>query len=66
MKSNHKKSNRMLVAGGIFLVVYLLATIIFGSFMLEQHVVQNPRNRNVTYTNVTVRNGTFPGTFFLD
>ena len=66
MKSNHKKSNRMLAIGGIFLVVYLLASVIFGSFMLEQHVVQNQRNRNVTYTNVTVRNGVFPGTFFLD
>ncbi len=66
MKSNHKKSNRMLAIGGIFLVVYLLASVIFGSFMLEQHMVQNPRNRSVTYTNVTVRHGDFPGTFFLD
>jgi|GEM_PF-1630506 len=66
MKSNHKKSNRMLVIGGIFLVVYLLASIIFGSFMLEQKMVQDPRTRNVPYTNVTVRNGNFPGTFFLN
>ncbi|MDY0290433.1 MAG: hypothetical protein RBR15_16530 [Sphaerochaeta sp.] len=66
MKSNHKKSNRMLVAGGIFLVVYLLATIIFGSFMLEQHVVENPRNRNGSYSTLTVRHGTIPGVFFLE
>ena len=66
MKSNHKKSNRMLVIGGVFLVVYLLASVIFGSFMLERQMIQNPRNRNVTYTNVTVRNGNFPGTFFLN
>lgn len=66
MKSNHKKSNRMLAIGGTFLVVSLLASVIFGSFMLDKQTVQNPRNRNVTYTNVTVRNGTFPGTFFLD
>jgi len=66
MKSNHKKSTMMLAVGGIFLVVYLLASVIFGSFMLDQQLVQNPRNRNVTYTNVTVRNGTFPGTFFLN
>lgn len=56
----------MLVIGGIFLVVYLLASIIFGSFMLEQKMVQDPRTRNVPYTNVTVRNGNFPGTFFLN
>jgi len=56
----------MLAVGGIFLVVYLLASVIFGSFMLDQQLVQNPRNRNVTYTNVTVRNGNFPGTFFLN
>ncbi len=66
MKSNHKKSNRMLIIGGIFLVVYLLASIIFGSFMLDRQTMQNPRNRQVTYTNVTVRNGVFPGTFFVD
>ncbi len=66
MKSNHKNSNRMLAIGGIFLVVYLLAIVIFGSFILDKPMVQNPRNRNVTYTNITVRNGNFPGTFFLD
>ncbi len=66
MKSNHKKSNRMLIMGGIFLVVYLLASIIFSSFMLERQMMQNPRNRQVTYTNVTVRNGVFPGIFFVD
>ena len=66
MKSNHKKSNRMLAIGGIFLVLYLLASIIFGSFMLEKQTVQNPRNRDITYSTITVRHGNFPGTFFLD
>lgn len=66
MKSNHKKSNRMLAIGGVFLVVYLLANIIFGSFMLEQQTVQNRRNRNVSYSSFTVRHGVVPGTFFLD
>ncbi len=63
MKSNHKKSNRMLIIGGVVLVAYLLASIIFGSFMLERHVVQNQR---VTYSTFTLRHGNFPGTFFLD
>ncbi len=66
MKSNHKRSNRMLVIGGIFLVVYLLATIIFGSFMLERHIVESPRNRNVTYSTFTLRHGQFPGVYFLE
>lgn len=66
MKSNHTKSNRMLVIGGIFIVVYLLASIVFGSFMLERHVVENPRNRNVVHTTFTLRHGEFPGVFFLE
>jgi hypothetical protein len=66
MKSNHKKSNRMLAIGGIFLVVYLLSSVIFGSFMLQKQTLQDPRNRNVIYTNVTVRHGDFPGVYFLD
>jgi len=56
----------MLAIGGIFLVLYLLASIIFGSFMLEKQTVQNPRNRDITYSTITVRHGNFPGTFFLD
>jgi len=53
----------MLIIGGVVLVAYLLASIIFGSFMLERHVVQNQR---VTYSTFTLRHGNFPGTFFLD
>ncbi len=62
MKANHKKSNRMLIIGGVVLVVYLLASIIFGSFMLERNVV---KNHNITYSTFTVRHGNFPGTFFM-
>ena len=55
MKSNHKKSNRMLVIGGIFLVIYLLASVIFGSFMLDRQTVERTRNRSITYSSFTVR-----------
>ncbi|MDT4761662.1 hypothetical protein [Sphaerochaeta sp. PS] len=57
MKSNHKKSNRMLVVGAIFLVVYLLASVVFGSFMLDQRVTNNSLNRSVTYSSFSVRHG---------
>ncbi|HHT79890.1 MAG: hypothetical protein WCS35_04265 [Sphaerochaeta sp.] len=54
MKSNHKKSNRMLLIGSIFLVVYLLASIIFGSVMLDKNMVRTNRNRSVSYSVLTV------------
>ncbi len=53
MKSNHKKSNMMLIGGaGIFLVVYLLASVIFGSFLIDRFSTQELPNRNVTHVTV--------------
>ena len=52
MKSSHKKSNRMLVGAGIFLVVYLLASVIFGSFLINRFSTQELPNRNVTHVTV--------------
>nr|WP_319475110.1 hypothetical protein [uncultured Sphaerochaeta sp.] len=52
MKSSHKKSNRMLIGAGIFLVVYLLASVIFGSFLIDRFSMQELPNRNVTHVTV--------------
>ncbi|MDK2859849.1 MAG: hypothetical protein PWP25_1035 [Sphaerochaeta sp.] len=52
MKSSHKKSNRMLIGAGIFLVVYLLASVIFGSFLIDRFSTQTTPNRSVTHVTV--------------
>lgn len=51
MKSKHKKSNTMLMGAGIFLVVYLLITILFGTSLLSKARMVGPAN---SVTNVTI------------
>lgn len=48
MKSSHKKSNKMLMGAGIFLVVYLLFSIIFGTAFVSSHRNEIQRRPAVT------------------
>ncbi len=52
MKSSHKKSNRMLIGAGIFLAVYLLASVIFGTVLIDKF--SNESVPNGSFTHVTV------------
>ncbi len=52
MKSSHKKSNRMLIGAGVFLVVYLLASVIFGSMLIDKYSNTTMPNRTVTHVTV--------------
>ncbi|MDD3903920.1 MAG: hypothetical protein WC136_08530 [Sphaerochaeta sp.] len=54
MKANHKKSNMLLCAAGIFLVVSLLITVIFGSVAIEASAVSSPLRPRVTYSSFTM------------
>lgn len=48
MKSSHKKSNRMLLGAGIFLVVYLLFSVVFGSVLINRFSSTMQPNQNFT------------------
>ena len=52
MKSSHKKSNRLLVGAGIFLVVYLLVSVIFGTMLIDKYSTTSMPNRSVTHVTV--------------
>lgn len=51
MKSKLKKSNTMLIGAGIFLAVYMLISILFGTSLLRKAVTSAPAN---SVTQVTV------------
>ncbi len=51
MKSKLKRSNKMLIGAGIFLSVYLLITILFGTSLLSKAITNGPSN---PVTQVTV------------
>ena len=51
MKSKLKKSNTMLIGAGIFLAVYMLISILFGTSLLSKAVTSAPAN---SVTQVTV------------
>ena len=52
MKTSHKKSNRMLMGAGLFLVIYLLVSVIFGTLLLSRFVTNFPVDRPVTQVTV--------------
>jgi hypothetical protein len=51
MKSKLKRSNKMLIGAGIFLAVYLLISILFGTSVLSRAIKSGPSD---TVTQVTV------------
>ncbi|NLE16589.1 MAG: hypothetical protein GX626_12060 [Spirochaetales bacterium] len=51
MKSKRKKSNTMLMGAGIFLAVYVLISILFGTSVLSRAIKSGPSD---TVTQVTV------------
>ena len=44
MKSKRKRSNTMLIGAGIFLAVYMLISILFGTSLLSKAVTSTPAN----------------------
>ena len=52
MKTSHKKSNRMLMGAGLFLVIYLLVSVIFGTSLLHRFAVSVPIDRPVTQVTI--------------
>ncbi len=52
MKTSHKKSNRMLMGAGLFLVIYLLISVIFGTSLLHRFSTSIPVTRPVTQVTV--------------
>ena len=52
MKTSHKKSNRMLMGAALFLVVYLLVSVIFGTSLLSRFATNFPVDRSVTQVTV--------------
>lgn len=51
MKSKLKKSNKMLIGAGIFLSVYLLIAILFGTSLLSKAIASGTSN---SVTKVTI------------
>ncbi len=51
MKSKRKKSNTMLIGAGIFLAVYMLISILFGTALLSRARTSTP---STAVTQVTV------------
>ena len=56
MKSNHKRSNVLLMAAGIFLVVSLLVTVIFSSVVIDRASVSGYLRPRMTYSSFTLVN----------
>lgn len=49
MKPKKKRSTTLLVAGGIFLVLYLFFSILFASIVLDRQTVVNRVQRTVVH-----------------